>query len=559
MTDSASEDETVQLIELKVKTIKETYQLSVRENTNIEKLKIQLSEKINQPTEKICLIFSGKILKDHETLKEHKIVDGMVIHMVIKNPPTTSSRESTPSSASSTLTGSQTTATTGAPGSAPAGPFGGIGAILNNPMVRDMMNSPLVENLLSNPNMTDMVRNLLADNPQFQQIIQNNPDLGHILNDPRIIQQTLEMVQNPNMFNELMRNHDQAIRNIQGIPGGEAALHRMYQEVQEPLMNSVLGDAGTGQYAANNTQAQNGSQNVSSRSQHAGVENAEALPNPWSRVVNLPSQQNAEGTASAGAAAGAAGSPFAMMNTPGMQSLMRQVLSNSSTVESLLSSANMQQFGQMIGNPAMAEQMRSLMTNANPQLFQAMANPRVFTAMTQMHQAMQVLNEECPQLFSSMLGGDMFRNLGGILGSVNQQNQPPTSEASAATGVQQGTNSTSPQGPAVQPTANATSQNPAMPAGFAELLGSIALMNVGNMQNAGNTGAADRQPPEERYRPQLEQLTAMGFIDQQANVQALLASFGDINMAIERLLAGGLSPGGGDTPNANGGNVERTD
>uniref|UniRef100_A0A1I8B4Y2 SKA2 domain-containing protein n=1 Tax=Meloidogyne hapla TaxID=6305 RepID=A0A1I8B4Y2_MELHA len=37
MTDSASDDETVQLIELKVKTIKETYQLSVRENTNIEK------------------------------------------------------------------------------------------------------------------------------------------------------------------------------------------------------------------------------------------------------------------------------------------------------------------------------------------------------------------------------------------------------------------------------------------------------------------------------------------------------------------------------------------
>lgn len=63
--------------------------------------------------------------------------------------------------------------------------------------------------------MTEMVRNLLAENPQFQQIIQNNPDLGHILNDPRIIQQTLEMVQNPNMFNELMRNHDQAIRNIQ--------------------------------------------------------------------------------------------------------------------------------------------------------------------------------------------------------------------------------------------------------------------------------------------------------------------------------------------------------
>lgn len=67
--------------------------------------------------------------------------------MVIKNPPTTTpSRESTPSSASSTVTGSQTNTATGAAGTAPgAGPFGGIGAILNNPMVRDMMNSPLVE------------------------------------------------------------------------------------------------------------------------------------------------------------------------------------------------------------------------------------------------------------------------------------------------------------------------------------------------------------------------------------------------------------------------------
>jgi hypothetical protein len=41
---------------------------------------------------------------------------------------------------------------------------------------------------------------------------------------------------------------------------------------------------------------------------------------------------------------------------------------------------------------------------------------------------------------------------------------------------------------------------------------------------------------------------------------ALLASFGDINMAIERLLAGGaFATGGGDSSNNNGGNIERTD
>ncbi|KAF7638194.1 hypothetical protein Mgra_00002422 [Meloidogyne graminicola] len=549
MADSGSDDETVKLIELKVKTIKDTYQITVRENSNIEKLKLQLSEKVNQPTGVICLIFSGRILKDHETLKEHKIVDGMVIHMVIKNTPTTASRESTPSSASST-SGLQTNTSTTAPGSTPnAGPFGGIGSILNNPMVRDMMNSPLMENLLSNPNMAEMVRNMLSENPQFQQIIQNNPDLGHILNDPRIIQQTLEMVQNPNMFNELMRNHDQAIRNIQGIPGGEAALHRMYQEVQEPLMNSVLGDTATGgQYASNNSErsgTQNGSQNASSRSQHAGIENAEALPNPWSRVVNQPTQQaggvGGAATAGGGTATAPGGFPFSMMNTPGMQSLMRQILSNPSTFQNLINPENMQQFGQMLGNPAVAEQMRSLMSGSNPQLQQAVSNPRVFNALMQMHQAMQILHEECPQLFPSMFPAGMFQNLGGILSSVNQQNRPPTSEATATVRVTGGN--------ATQPADAATSQNPAMPAGFAELLGSIAMMNMGNLRNPASVGAGFQQPPEERYRSQLEQLTAM----------ALLASFGDINMAIERLLAGGSLPGGGDTSNNNEGNVERTD
>ena len=91
------------------------------------------------------------------------------------------------------------------------------------------------------------------------------------------------------------------------------------------------------------------------------------------------------------------------MNTPGMQSLMRQILSNPSTFQSLVNPANMQQFGQMLGNPAMAEQMRSLMGGANPQLLQAVSNPRVFNALTQIHQAMQVLHQECPQLFPTML------------------------------------------------------------------------------------------------------------------------------------------------------------
>lgn len=44
-------------------------------------------------------------------------------------------------------------------------------------------------------------------------------------------------------------------------------------------------------------------------------------------------------------------------------------------------------------------------------------------------------------------------------------------------------------------------------------------------------------PPEQRYQTQLEQLTAMGFMNREANLQALIATFGDVNAAVERLLA----------------------
>lgn len=49
------------------------------------------------------------------------------------------------------------------------------------------------------------------------------------------------------------------------------------------------------------------------------------------------------------------------------------------------------------------------------------------------------------------------------------------------------------------------------------------------------------QTPEVRFQQQLEQLNSMGFIDREANLQALIATGGDVNAAIERLLGSQLS------------------
>jgi len=47
---------------------------------------------------------------------------------------------------------------------------------------------------------------------------------------------------------------------------------------------------------------------------------------------------------------------------------------------------------------------------------------------------------------------------------------------------------------------------------------------------------------EQRYAAQLEQLELMGFPNREANLRARAATFGDVNAAVERLLASTSQP-----------------
>jgi len=63
-------------------------------------------------------------------------------------------------------------------------------------------------------------------------------------------------------------------------------------------------------------------------------------------------------------------------------------------------------------------------------------------------------------------------------------------------------------------------------------LGGAGLANLLNPSQNQN-----QAPPEERYSNQLDQLSGMGFMNREANLQALIATFGDVNAAVERLLS----------------------
>ncbi|KAI6178173.1 hypothetical protein M3Y98_00472100 [Aphelenchoides besseyi] len=506
-----SDDEEVSTMTIKFKTTQNTHELQVPTNSTVEKVKEKLSAQLNHPKERLTLIFSGKILKDPDSIESYGIKDGMVVHMVLRAAAGSSASGSTTTASSTAPSNTSTTQSSTANHPTASSRFGasfgqGFGAqapniaqqansLMGNPeFMREMMNSPMMQNMMSNP---DLLRNLFSENPAVQQIIQRNPELGHALTDPDIIRQTMEMIRNPNMFNEMMRNHDQAIRNLQGIPGGEAALQRLYNDVQEPLMNSTVGSLSANPFASNNTANQDDS--ATSRSNRAGVENAEALPNPWSSGGGSGQRANAGTSATNMIPNGGDLSSLmgnSMMNPEMISGIMRSMSQNSEFMNALGPAGN---------------RLSAAMSNINPA---TLTNPRVLNALRQIQQATEVLRTEAPELVNMM----------GIPPSLLNAN-PASNESGAA------------------PQANLAGENqqPGLSQGVMDFASLLQQMNLGAGMQAG---AAATQPPEERFRSQLEQLVSMGFMDREANIRALTATFGDVTAAIERLLSGG---GGGQS------------
>merc|ERR1719428_487186 len=121
-----------------------------------------------------------------------------------------------------------------------------------------------------------------------------NPELAHVLNDPETLRQTVEMARNPELLREQMRNTDRTMSNIEAHPEGFNMLRRMYEDVQEPLMNAAAREEGGG--AANPFAAMFGggaggggraaaggggapAPDVPPATQ--GAPNTQPLPNPW--------------------------------------------------------------------------------------------------------------------------------------------------------------------------------------------------------------------------------------------------------------------------------------
>lgn len=185
-----------------------------------------------------------------------------------------------------------------------------------------------------------------------------------------------------------------------------------------------------------------------------------------------------------------------MLQNPAIQNMVSQMMSNPQLLQ------------QIISNNPMLQQL----TNSNPQLLEMMSRPEFIQQMSN------------PQFIQSAL--QMQQS--GLFGQFPNQNTSSASTAQQSTAQQSSPDMFSPDWASLN---NMMTQlngtyNP-----------SNNLQNNNNNVSFNNTSQQQPQSLEDKYATQIQQLKEMGFYDPLENINALVATNGNVNAAVERLLS----------------------
>ncbi|XP_044522435.1 ubiquilin-like protein [Gracilinanus agilis] len=161
-----------------------------------------------------------------------------------------------------------------------------------------------------------------------------------------------------------------------------------------------------------------------------------------------------------------------------------------------------------MGSPQLYEQMRQQLPTILQQmqlsdLLLALANPKASQALLQIEQGLQMLSTEAPALLPWLTP---------YLWGLGRNGFPETTAAGAQSKEAPGPPGRGKTDTRYQP---------------------LAILQ--RLQALAGGYSQQMQPPEVRFRPQMERLRAMGFRNHNANLQALIATEGDTSAAVRRL------------------------
>ncbi|CAM2095431.1 unnamed protein product [Caretta caretta] len=367
-------------------------------------------------------------------------------------------------------------------------------------LMSEVAQNPLVQNILTN---TDLVQEILLSNPQMQQLAEQNPEINHILRNPDFIREMIEVSSSPAMLQEIIRNHDRALSNLESIPGGYSALQQLYSEIEEPMMNAMQA-----QFGSNPSASLENNPPLGGASPPARMENRDPLPNPWATRTNRGGDigNNHDSNRSSHSTGHSfivlnfgpgAGPGFA--NTGGIQSMVQQltrnpefmqnmecVLSNpNGPAQMLLNNTHLSSDGRSQPQGERTHQVPLELESA--EIAPLLTSPRAMQALLQIQLGLQTLSAEVPDFILGLGDRDVELELESMEESV------PSSESEE----------------------------------------DVSLAS--EKDDPESEECVDQQMPDVRFERQMEQLGTMGFQDREANLQALIDTEGEINAAIEML------------------------
>lgn len=209
------------------------HEISIAADASVSQLKEKVAAVADVPAERQRLIYSGKVLKDDQTLESYKVQSGHTIHLVKSaakpsGVPTDSTAASSAGAdnagraaggAAATgaptnialgqgsfnpladLTGARYAGYAQLPSASMFGPDGGMNAGMPDPdQMSEMMSNPMFQEsmsaMLSNPQMLDFVINqnpqLRAMGPQAREMLQS-PMFRQMMSNPEMMRLAMEM------------------------------------------------------------------------------------------------------------------------------------------------------------------------------------------------------------------------------------------------------------------------------------------------------------------------------------------------------------------------------
>nr|XP_010599273.1 ubiquilin-1-like [Loxodonta africana] len=492
------------IIRVYVKTPQDCQEFMLAENSSVCHFKKQISKRLHCDTDRLVLIFTGKILRDQDILSQRGILDGTTVHLVVRTHLQGSVGLGTLSGPTGHCSNHSGPSSSGG-----ARMLGRLGRLARrSPELADFLGQ-LSQLLVASP---ESVVQFLED-PLVQSLESEIPvNVSHVPETSRSVQKPdatpkmLEILQSPVRQQEFFQAEKPGLEALKAVPGGDNVVRPVCSDIHH-FMLSTLAPL------------------VTSKGHIPGSE-------PWKGEANAHSSTNPNmvlPTTSAPAR------PLTQRKSTGIVAQGRGMASDQansgyrSGTLNLYSSQDFpsQESHQPIGKPTRTSQLRPSpsafhralqILQQNPALLYQLAtdsplrhqipllpiltNPRAVQALIQIEQGLQILSRE-------VLG------LGSCLWNTGRPSRAGGGPESRGGGH-------SHRADVGQPTL-----------AILQLLHTLANACFQSTQSSLSCPLS-----EGHYQQELEQLKGMGFANHDANLQALMATGGDIHAAIERLLGG---------------------